>query len=217
MALPSIEVVEWNTRRAKSLVRDLVRDVFANREPGFQIDGIDDIQRLYSVFDVVMRAMPAEFRKHFILNSYQTGLKPPKDGLESTAPPHLDLIEQPKGVAIHQNIQGKGKLLLAHVIGNEYIGGRTSSIFEPDYAQLEDIRTGTLKDGRLTVFAEGGYGSMQPALHFFDRRGQEGSDLWVRYGYSPEAQLDTNNHDPFEVRRLAQTAFSLFEQNTAAA
>jgi hypothetical protein len=214
----SIEVVDWdNSKEARTSLRKLTKEVFKGYEPGYQIDGVQTVTELFSVFEAVKTSMPFTFRRQFVVNSLLTGLEPPKDGRPSTIPIHEDQVDGITGIAIHQNIRGPGKLLLANLAaGDEYIRARTSSVFEPDYSQLKNIREGSLKPGRLTVIAEGGHGSMVHAHHFFDRRGQSEDDQWIRYGYSPERQQDGQSYNE-EVLNLAQVAFALLSESSIAA
>lgn len=176
--MKAIEVVNYDD---VDMVGQLTEETFANREPGFQIDGVRSKDQLFSVFGALKAAAPAYAVEalHFDYVTARFRWYVPSDG-DATA--HTDT--GPYGLAVHQNISDFVPVTLA-VASVPLYNVQPGPKFSSD--KVSEIRAGQTTPGRLTVFSEGGFEGLMPTVHYFDRR-SGGDNLWVRYTH--------NKYDP---------------------
>jgi hypothetical protein len=180
--------------RDEASLRLFADATYQNEEPGFQIDNVRNWKELYSVFGILETALPEHERamKYGAATLHLGALG------QASSPPHTDGGKY--GLGVHQNMTGDYPVTLATSLVGLYEA--RDYIINPVCAT--NLRHGTNKPGRLTVFSQGGFDWLQPTIHFFDRRQQQDQNNWARYELSVQKRRDVKKTVDIVFSRLGQ-------------
>ncbi len=191
-----IELVRFEN---EEVIRELSFKTWGNIEPGFQIDGVNDIHELSQVFDLVREAAPDnEARKvefNMVYPSHGDFEEMSKEGSDRAGVAHID--SELLGMAIHHNITDR---VIVELGISRY---KSPEAAEIDFAHTTERRIGSTFPGRLTIFSEGGYDWLLRTAHQFGRISPTGNE-WARYTQSlPNTQFSRDY-----IRKVANSAFA---------
>ncbi len=173
----TIEVV---SRKDTLALHELAGAVYDNREPGFQIDDVTNPEELKLVFRALVSATPDHFpsRNFGHAELYIGAIARIRAMQNKSTTPHTDY--ELEGLAVHQNVTGFFPVHLATSI----VGRYNAENYDLDSSKFVNLRSGNTMPGRLTVFSEGSKGrfpSLEPTIHFFDRRNEPQVNKFARY------------------------------------
>ncbi|HUD06451.1 MAG TPA: hypothetical protein VMR34_01045 [Candidatus Saccharimonadales bacterium] len=186
-----LEVANWDDLKAVSELSGLM---WSQAEPGFQIEGVSDIEQLVFVLDSLKTAVPKQvtgvvnFDSAYPWNGFEQFKPEPQDA-------HIDTDFT--GIAVHQNISTTVPVKLG-IARYPWNGGTINE----DTAT--GIREGETIPGRLTVFSEGWPEMMRKTAHFFDRTA--GTPIFLSR-YTQSTDTPANN-----IPKIAAESFELLKR-----
>lgn len=191
--------------------------VYRNEEPGFQVDGVSDINELDLMLSILKYAAPTGNRHNARFNN--AFFHQDTNGLGQKA--HIDVSFQ--GLAVHQNIRGELPVTIATAQRwrSQLICPLDPACFEvPEL--VYNVRKGETIPGRLTVFSEGNAGGrdkpfrgLLPTVHFFDRASSPSEVAWTRYTTAESWIMHAllSRGKAIRTKKVAQQSFALLSEH----
>jgi hypothetical protein len=179
-------------------VKRLATATWNNDVPGFQIDGVCNVDELFEVFGIIREASPSDFPED--TDYYHVY---PIDGdfdkmssiiSDKTGLAHVD--SHVFGMAVHHNITGVIPVKLA------LCRFKSPEAAVVDFQYTEKLIEGETVPGRLTIFSEGRHDLAIRSAHQFARTTNTGNE-WARYIISGSESICND----VSTRNIAQLVF----------